>query len=85
MKKLLHSIIILLALLHVSCSSFVAIERKGEVRSDVAFKNYLSRENILVTSGNGITLLNGAYEKFDDLFLAIKEAKHHIHLDLPEA
>ena len=81
MKKLLHSIIILLALLHVSCSSFVAIERKGEVRSDVAFKNYLSRENILVTSGNEMTLLNGAYEKFDDLFLAIKEARHHIHLE----
>lgn len=68
-------------LLLVSCGSFRAIERKGEVRSDVAFKKYLSSENIAVTQGNEVELLNGAHEKFAALFRDIKEAKHHIHLE----
>ena len=49
-----------------SCSSFVAIERAA---------------NIVVTEGNRVQLLNGAKAKFEDMFAAIREAKHHVHLE----
>ena len=71
----------IIALFFFSCRSFDAVERAGEVRSDVAFKRYLAKENIDVTAGNEVKILNGAHEKFDDLFLAIDSAKHHVHLE----
>lgn len=76
-KFLLVSTIILLA----SCRSFQPIERGQIMHSAEAFKSYLQEENIIVTQNNDVELLNGAHEKFADMFAAIKEAKHHIHLE----
>lgn len=42
---------------------------------------FLSEQNVPVTENNKIKLLNGGKEKFDDLFLSIQKAKHHIHLE----
>lgn len=65
----------------VSCSSFKAIERGDILYSDEAFKCYLQSENIEITQNNNVELLNGAHEKFEDMFRAIRNAKHHIHLE----
>ncbi len=65
----------------VSCSSFRAIERGHIMQSDEAFISYLQNEKIEITQKNEVELLNGAHEKFADLFQAIKEAEHHIHLE----
>lgn len=71
---------ILMALL-ASCSSFVAIERAVISDSGEAFKGYLRAEEVAITEGNRVELLNGAHAKFEDMFAAIKEAKHHVHLE----
>ena len=65
----------------VSCRTFVPIERSAVAQSDEALKAYLVSQNVEVTQNNSVHLLNGAYEKFDDMFAAIAEAKHHIHLE----
>lgn len=68
-------------LLLAACGSFRAIERGHIMQSDEAFKSYLQAENIEITANNNVELLNGAHEKFEDMFGAIKKAKHHIHLE----
>lgn len=82
MKDVIKYIFIAAApLLLAACGSFRPIERGHIMQSDEAFKAYLRQENLQITSNNGVELLNGAHEKFEDMFLAIKEAKHHIHLE----
>ena len=68
-------------LLLAACGSFRAIERGHIMQSDEAFKSYLQAEQIEITPNNDVELLNGAHEKFEDMFGAIKKAKHHIHLE----
>lgn len=68
-------------LLLAACGSFRAIERGHITQSDEAFKSYLQAEQIEITPNNNVELLNGAHEKFEDMFGAIKNAKHHIHLE----
>ena len=68
-------------LLLAACGSFRAIERRHIMQSDEAFKSYLQAEDIEITANNDVELLNGAHEKFEDMFGAIKNAKHHIHLE----
>ncbi len=68
-------------LLFASCGSFVPIERSNFTDSEVAFKGYLQGENIEIADSNSVELLNGAHAKFADMFAAISEAKHHIHLE----
>lgn len=68
-------------LLLAACGSFRAIERGHIMQSDEAFKSYLQAEQIEITANNDVELLNGAHEKFEDMFGAIKNAKHHIHLE----
>lgn len=68
-------------LLLAACGSFRAIERGHIMQSDEAFKSYLQAEQIEITPNNDVELLNGAHEKFEDMFGAIKNAKHHIHLE----
>lgn len=78
LKNILFSILLLSI---VSCGSFKAIERGHIIHSDEAFKSYLQTENIEINPNNEVELLNGAHEKFVDMFAAIKNAKHHIHLE----
>jgi cardiolipin synthase len=42
---------------------------------------FLSGQNVPVTENNKVKLLNGGEEKFNDLFLSIEKAKHHVHLE----
>ena len=51
------------------------------IASDSAVIQFLSDADIPVTTNNKIHLLKSGKEKFDDLFSAIKKAKHHIHLE----
>ena len=51
------------------------------ITSDSAVIQFLSDADIPVTTDNKIHLLKSGKEKFDDLFSAIKKAKHHIHLE----
>ena len=43
--------------------------------------NYLREEGIPVTGNNRVKLLMSGQEKFADLFDAIRQARHHIHLE----
>lgn len=51
------------------------------IASDSAVIAFLSDAGIPVTTDNKTHLLKTGKEKFDDLFAAIKKAKHHIHLE----
>lgn len=51
------------------------------VRSDSAVIAFVSELNIPVTNNNQIKLLKNGTEKFEDLFEAIRGAKHHVHLE----
>ncbi len=83
MKYRIHILLMLVAVLTVSCrsNSFTAIERGGHERSDSAFIHYLKDEGVPYTTNNQVVILNSAQQKFDSLFKDVKEAKHHIHLE----
>ena len=51
------------------------------VRSDSAMIAYLQSEGVTITQGNRVRLLKSGEEKFDDLFEAIRKARHYIHLE----
>jgi cardiolipin synthase len=51
------------------------------VRSDSAMVDYLRSQGVAITHGNRVCLLKSGEEKFDDLFMAIRKAKHYIHLE----
>ena len=42
---------------------------------------FLRSEGVTITEGNRVCLLKSGEEKFDDLFVAIRKAKHYIHLE----
>jgi cardiolipin synthase len=49
--------------------------------SDSMVRRYLIGSGISVTGGNTVKLLKSGTEKFNDLFRAIKQARHHIHME----
>lgn len=51
------------------------------LNSDSLVLRFLSDSGIPVSSNNKVKLLKSGHEKFIDLFAAIREAKHHIHLE----
>lgn len=51
------------------------------VPSDTLVLNFLKQSDVPVTQHNKVQLLKSGREKFTDLFAAIREAKHHIHLE----
>ena len=52
-----------------------------ELSSDKLVLKLLKEQGVPITDNNQITLLKSGEEKFIDLFQAIREAKHHIHLE----
>lgn len=46
-----------------------------------AIKEYLRDNGIAITGNNKVQLLMNGHEKFADLFRAIQQARHHIHLE----
>lgn len=63
------------------CLFLVAGHTRGEERSDSTIKYILEKKNVEFTNDNSVTLLMNGHEKFDDMFKAIRQAQHHIHLE----
>lgn len=53
----------------------------GEERSDSTIRHVLENKGIEFTDNNTVALLMNGYEKFDDMFEAIRQARHHVHLE----
>ncbi len=53
----------------------------AQMSSDQFVINFLKESGIETTPNNKIKLLKSGREKFNDLFDAIRQAKHHIHLE----
>ena len=53
----------------------------NETKSDSILIAYLNANGIQITQHNKLKLLKSGEEKFIDLFQAIKQAKHHVHLE----
>lgn len=49
--------------------------------SDTIMLRFLSEQGIPISNNNRVILLKSGREKFTDLFRAIRQAKHHIHLE----
>ena len=62
-------------------SSWVQRQDTTELPSDQMVLNFLRESGIPITHGNKVKLLKSGREKFEDLFEAIRGAKHHIHLE----
>ena len=76
MRKLINTILFTLFFAIPS----VLYAANGE-RSDSAMVAYLRSEGVAITHGNRVCLLKSGEEKFNDLFMAIRKAKHYIHLE----
>lgn len=86
MKK--HIYILLLFLLSLSniqaegIDSLLIQQRDTtSIPSDELVLNFLQQSDIPISYNNHVTLLKSGREKFTDLFAAIRNAKHHIHLE----
>ena len=55
--------------------------KEYSTKSDSILIAYLNEQGIKTTHSNEIQLLASGQEKFIDLFQAIEQAKHHIHLE----
>jgi cardiolipin synthase len=58
-----------------------ALNVHAQVIGDSLMMSYLHEQHIPVTQNNKVKLLMTGQEKFDDLFDAIRHARHHIHLE----
>lgn len=54
---------------------------RGVVDSDSVMMAFFAEKGVTVTRGNSVKLLKSGAEKFDDLFAAIRKARHYIHLE----
>ncbi len=61
--------------------TFFAGSVRGQVSSDTLLMKHLQQTGIPLTGNNEIKLLMNGRDKFIDLFQAIRQAKHHIHLE----
>ncbi len=77
MDRRIYSLFLILLLAFPSCRLWAT----DGVCSDSAMVTYLRSEGVAITHGNRVCLLKSGEEKFDDLFVAIRKAKHYIHLE----
>lgn len=76
MRRQIQTLLLILLL------AFPCLLRAADgVCSDSAMVTYLRSEGVAITHGNRVCLLKSGEEKFDDLFMAIRKAKHYIHLE----
>ena len=54
---------------------------RGEERSDSTIRHVLENKGVTFTADNSVALLMNGYQKFDDMFEAIRQARHHVHLE----
>lgn len=68
-------------LLITCCMLLATVPVFGEERSDSTIRHALEHKGIEFTNDNSVTLLMNGYEKFDDMFEAIRQARHHVHME----
>lgn len=73
-KVLRHKLLLILFIL-----SFGSLQ--AQVTSDLVVESYLKETGIPITENNKVELLLSGHDKFVDLFDAIRQARHHIHLE----
>ena len=63
------------------CLLLATTHVRGEERSDSTIRHVLENKGVTFTADNSVALLMNGYEKFDDMFEAIRQARHHVHLE----
>lgn len=63
------------------CLLLATTYARGEERSDSTIRHVLENKGVTFTADNSVALLMNGYEKFDDMFEAIRQARHHVHLE----
>lgn len=63
------------------CLLLATTHVRGEERSDSTIRHVLENKGVTFTDDNSVALLMNGYEKFDDMFEAIRQARHHVHLE----
>ena len=62
-------------------SFFIEINAQDNISSDSLIYRQLVDYGIHFTNDNSVSLLMSGQEKFDDMFKAIRQARHSIHLE----
>ena len=84
LRNILSFLLIISAyILNAQSTDSITVQQNDttELSSDKLVLNILKEQGIPITDNNQIKLLKSGEEKFIDLFQAIREAKHHIHLE----
>lgn len=85
MKLRIFILFLFLSLLHAQADivDSLKIQHRDSVKltSDSLVLRFFSEEGLPISNNNKVKLLKSGHEKFIDLFEAIREAKHHIHLE----
>ena len=63
------------------CLLLATTHARGAERSDSTIRHVLENKGVTFTADNSVALLMNGYEKFDDMFEAIRQARHHVHLE----
>ena len=79
MKKIVYRFTFLVFCLLLSTQHLHATGEKSD--SDSAFIEFLQQKGVRITHGNKVRLLKDGEEKFKDMFAAIQQARHYIHLE----
>ena len=64
----------------VSCCVCINAQNNESLSSDSLIQKQLEDYGITFTKNNSVALLLSGQEKFDDMFEAIRQANHSIHL-----
>ena len=63
------------------CLLLATTHARGEERSDSTIRHVLENKGVTFTADNSVALLMNGYQKFDDMFEARRQARHHVHLE----
>lgn len=85
MKLRIFILFLFLSLLHVQADVIDSLMTQPRdsigLTSDSLVLHFLEESGIPISDNNKVKLLKSGREKFIDLFEAIREAKHHVHLE----
>ena len=85
MKLRIFILFLFLSLLHAQADIIDSLKTQPRdsigLASDSLVLRFLEESGIPISDNNKVKLLKSGREKFIDLFEAIREAKHHIHLE----
>jgi len=79
MEKIVYRFTLLLFCMLLSIQHLHAAGEKSD--SDSTFMQFLQQKGVRITHGNSVRLLKSGEEKFEDMFAAIQQAHHYIHLE----